>query len=859
MVNKFIMDEFIFALDNYDSYSYSQQTRPNGHQKSVFEKEWDTYNKNKPIAFNATNSMHHLLYYPAVHFKKYEKYSKIKFIDSKELVNKDVGKYFYPLKTATDKLFFEKPTWPGTARSVYLDHPLDISEHILKDIRRGKCKILVFFENEGYGNYTNRQNFFYAQSVFLNININSFIYCEGNKICKEVFKEHGINAYHFNSWEYFNNPLNKNTLNQIITDIKNRTNRNNKFICFNKRPHPHRLILVNKIIKANIDKQMALTCGNIRYNNLEIDWNESYLKHIDFSPLKSKKLPITYDLPNLIDINPIELNTEAQLSGYIDITSETYGMHLRPGLTDHIFFSEKTFKPIICLQPFIQNNLTYSLRHLKELGYKTFHPYINESYDEELDSYKRIDLVFQEIHRLSGLTEQQVQQLMVDLLPVLEHNAETYALNIEKKSGGNELLKEIMNDWNKESSITIMSKVKYTKKEGPRNVAMIGLGKLGKDCAEVMGIKHNVTGYDTRLGIVSSNIKVVNTIKEAVDKKDIIFIAVPTPHDPLYGGETPTSQLAPKDFDYSIVKNCLKDVYKATNPDQLIVLISTVLPGTVRKQLIQFLPNRRFVYNPYLIAMGTVKEDMAAPEMLIIGTQDGNSNSDSQELVDFYKTFIKENTRIVQGTWDEAESIKIFYNTFISAKLSLVNMIQDVAEKNGNINVDVVTNALKESTYRIMGPAYMKAGMGDGGACHPRDNIALRYMAQELNLGYDLFGSIMQSREIQAKNLAERCLSYGKDVCIVGAAYKPAVPFTQGSYSYLVGYYINQAGGWLSYYDPNTGDTIFEAKAQVYLIGYWEKWVEDIVWPDNCTIIDPWRRFKTTNSTIKVIHYGNTR
>ena len=68
--------------------------------------------------------------------------------------------------------------------------------------------------------------------------------------------------------------------------------------------------------------------------------------------------------------------------------------------------------------------------------------------------------------------------------------------------------------------------------------------------------------------------------------------------------------------------------------------------------------------------------------------------------------------------------------------------------RQGNINVDVVTNALKDSDQRIMGPRYMTAGMGDGGACHPRDNIALRWMAEQLDLGYDLFDSIMKAREI---------------------------------------------------------------------------------------------------------------
>jgi UDPglucose 6-dehydrogenase len=248
---------------------------------------------------------------------------------------------------------------------------------------------------------------------------------------------------------------------------------------------------------------------------------------------------------------------------------------------------------------------------------------------------------------------------------------------------------------------------------------------------------------------------------------------------------------------------------------------------------------------------------MINPEMVIIGTEDGSLTSDAKELIDFYKPIMENNPRYEVGTWDEAESIKIFYNTFISAKLGLVNMIQDVAERNGNIDVDVVTNALTKSTKRIMGSGYMKAGMGDGGACHPRDNIALRYLAEKLDLGYDLFDSIMTAREIQAKNIALKLLEFGKNICIVGKAYKPGVPYTIGSSSMLVGHYVEENGGILTYYDPNTNDTVF-TNANVYLIGYWEDWVNEINWPENCTIVDPWRLIKNLKN-VNIIHYGNTR
>ena len=169
---------------------------------------------------------------------------------------------------------------------------------------------------------------------------------------------------------------------------------------------------------------------------------------------------------------------------------------------------------------------------------------------------------------------------------------------------------------------------------------------------------------------------------------------------------------------------------------------------------------------------------MINPEMIIIGTEDGMLTDDARDLINFYNPLMQNRPRIELGTWDEAESIKIFYNTFISTKIALVNMIQDVAETSGNINVDVVTGALARSTQRITGPAYMKAGMGDGGACHPRDNIALRYLADKLDLGYDLFDSIMKAREVQAERLAKTCLKYGNRVCILGKAYKPRYPMS---------------------------------------------------------------------------------
>ena len=403
-------------------------------------------------------------------------------------------------------------------------------------------------------------------------------------------------------------------------------------------------------------------------------------------------------------------------------------------------------------------------------------------------------------------------------------------------------------------------------------IAFLGVGKLGMPCAEACTQKdHTVHGYDV-VKRTSNDVIMFPTIAGAVQGADIVFVAVPTPHDPRYDGNAPTAHLDPKDFSYDIVKDVLAEANKHMTQDQLLVLISTVLPGTTRRDFVPLVTNTRFVYNPYLIAMGSVGWDMVNPEMVMIGTEDGSATGDAKELVDFYKTIMENSPRYEIGTWDECEAIKVFYNTFISAKIGLVNMIQDVAEKQGNINVDVVTDALAKSTMRIMGPQYMKAGMGDGGGCHPRDNIALRYMAQELGLGYDLFDSIMNAREIQAENMARKLVHHSKlrdlPVVIHGKAYKPNVPYLEGSYSLLVGHYVQQMGVDVNYVDPKTDDYYKPDGPCVFLLAhsasttyeYTGKEHEDKLYcemPQGSVVIDPWRKFKSATCT--VIHYGNTR
>lgn len=407
------------------------------------------------------------------------------------------------------------------------------------------------------------------------------------------------------------------------------------------------------------------------------------------------------------------------------------------------------------------------------------------------------------------------------------------------------------------------------------NIGFIGLGKLGLDCAEVMAEKYNVCGYDI-YPRTSDRVKVCNTPEEMIANSDWIFIAVQTPHAEGYDGSTPSAHMEPKDFGHDAVKDAIRMINEHATEPKRVVLISTVLPGTTRREFYSLLDsNHQFLYNPYLIAMGSVKWDFANPEMVMIGTETGDP-SEMSDLINLYRPLMLNNPRYVTGTWDECEAIKIFYNTFISAKVGLVNMIQDFAMKIGNIDVDVVTDALAQSTMRIMGPKYMTAGMGDAGACHPRDNIALRWLAEEYDVGYDMFNTIMGAREVQAKNLAHFLVEHskGRPIVIHGKAYKPDVPFCIGSYSTLIGWYVEELGHNVVYLDPladdqtNVVENIDEASVvlmahnRFITYGYTGDVRDDSFYcplPAGSTVVDPWRRLPKTMKDIEVVHYGNTR
>jgi UDPglucose 6-dehydrogenase len=182
-------------------------------------------------------------------------------------------------------------------------------------------------------------------------------------------------------------------------------------------------------------------------------------------------------------------------------------------------------------------------------------------------------------------------------------------------------------------------------------IGFIGLGKLGRPCAEAIAERGvSVCGYDINMSCISTSIDIKATLKETVENKDIVFVAVSTPHHPDYDGRSPISHLSPMDFDYTALKSVVSECNQYMNDRQLLVVISTVLPGTIRRDIAPLATNTNLVYNPYLIAMGSVKQDFMDPEMIMIGTEQGQINWQASMLQNLYHELLNKSVRFEFGT-----------------------------------------------------------------------------------------------------------------------------------------------------------------------------------------------------------------
>lgn len=407
------------------------------------------------------------------------------------------------------------------------------------------------------------------------------------------------------------------------------------------------------------------------------------------------------------------------------------------------------------------------------------------------------------------------------------------------------------------------------------NVGMIGLGKLGLPVALVMDMKgHSVVGHDLNSTVMQkerypyreqgphgepsiepllqkSNLQ-FGSIDRVVEHSEIVFLAVQTPHEDRYEGVTPLPYER-RDFNYEYLIRAVTDLSAAVDRAQknvIVVIISTVLPGTIARIAPLMSQLIRMCYNPVFIAMGTTMNDFLHPEFVLFGVHDHHAAAKAEE---FYRTI--HDRPFYETSVENAELIKVAYNTFIGMKIAYVNTLMEICHKTPGTDVDQVTDALKLATDRLISPRYLTAGMGDGGGCHPRDNIALSWLAKRLNLSFDFFEMTMVAREKQANWLTDLMVEYELPKVILGKSFKPESSLEIGSPSILCMNLLVAKGCDVTMYDPYIDPVMPEFEASVFLIGTKHSEFEHFKFPNGSVVIDPWRYVKAPEG-VNVIHVG---
>ena len=256
-----------------------------------------------------------------------------------------------------------------------------------------------------------------------------------------------------------------------------------------------------------------------------------------------------------------------------------------------------------------------------------------------------------------------------------------------------------------------------------QKIGIIGRGFVGS--AVEFGFSPN-TGCDAELRVYDKDpSKSLHSLEETVNESDIIFLSVPTPSN--------------KDgsMNLDIVKQVLQEISDVNqNPNNIILLRSTVTPGTTRK-LQEHFNNIRIIFNPEFLTERSAKFDFINQSRFILGCGDSDLEMyQTEEVADLFRDRFGDSISIIETNFETAELIKYMNNCFFATKVSFLNEMYQIAKKSG-VDWDMALDGfvrdgrVGHSHMNVPGP---DGKMGFGGSCFPKDIQAIINYGESLDL-----------------------------------------------------------------------------------------------------------------------------
>lgn len=346
-----------------------------------------------------------------------------------------------------------------------------IHPEFLKDLQNEKALLLIDQSIEGYHQLW-LWDWFHKKCNTFNIDPKTIIYMTGDQACSEKYDQWcvenkissklkvipSISLSHYIRITYDRSNLNIN-FDELLEHKKNNSSTLYLYDCFNLRPRAQRILFFLHLLSSDL----------LKYGNVSMSDRKEWEGYIDLRPgtdlfFKSYNLPIDI-VSKLNDMETVSIKTYNNLAAIPDyykfyerILDQAYRNSWLSVVTESsyfynehsIFISEKTFKPIACMQPFIILGSKGTLKYLRKLGYKTFHPFIDESYDE-LDDKERFIAIIEAIKKVQAI-EDKVSWYR-SMREIVEHNHNLFMQISKTKSTEHKELIKYYFEYSGEASV----------------------------------------------------------------------------------------------------------------------------------------------------------------------------------------------------------------------------------------------------------------------------------------------------------------------------------------------------------------------------------------------------------------------
>ena len=336
--------------------------------------------------------------------------------------------------------------------------------------------------------------------------------------------------------------------------------------------------------------------------------------------------------------------------------------------------------------------------------------------------------------------------------------------------------------------------------------------------------------------IESGNLSFSGDPTSAYENADIIFICVGTPT-----GEDGRCNLS---FVMGVADDIASAIGNEEDREVVVVVKSTVPVGTTHAVAARLskssVANFCIANNPEFLREGCAIDNFLQPDRIVCGFEDGHAKSTLTEL---YGPFVGDGRPLLFFDICSSEMVKYASNAMLACKISFINEIATLCERNG-ANIENVREGMCADNR--IGTQFYKSGIGYGGSCFPKDTLAVMEMGDDLDAPCLVNTAVHELNQRQRRWFADRIVKQfggsleGKKVAIWGLAFKPQTDDVRDAPSIDIARTLSSLGATISAYDPEASDTFLKEFADVHIAPDMYSAIDDV---DALVICTEWEEF----------------